>query len=331
MPAASRPGSSTSGSVAPPSPAASMMITAPITGEPKIAETAAKLPAAAISASACSGASFRERASRGTRGPCRARSAAPPGRARARGRAWRARRGARRAARPAGSGAPPALSPSAGTWPPWPGRRSIASAVTSAGEREPGQRPPPRRGVVAEVARQVLVHPDLHRVDELEERPTTRPRRRGRRSRRARAARGTAGCGSAWPDRPGATRRCSSGANPSPLSSPAEPFSRPARATGTRGGGAPAQEVVPLRARQVAVRDAAGVAAQAARVDVPDDAGAVGEDRDRVLAVREERAPAAGRRRPAAASRRACPEARSQSRSFPSRARRHELACRSGL
>src|SRR5262245_40126605 len=49
-PAASRPGSRITGSVAPPSPAASMMITAPITGEPKIAETAAKLPAAPITA-----------------------------------------------------------------------------------------------------------------------------------------------------------------------------------------------------------------------------------------------------------------------------------------
>ena len=48
MPAATRPGSRTRGSVGPPSPAASMMITAPMTGLPKIVEIAAKLPAAPI-------------------------------------------------------------------------------------------------------------------------------------------------------------------------------------------------------------------------------------------------------------------------------------------
>ena len=46
IPAATRPGSRTSGSVGPPSPAASMMITAPMIGLPKIVEIAAKLPAA---------------------------------------------------------------------------------------------------------------------------------------------------------------------------------------------------------------------------------------------------------------------------------------------
>ena len=43
-PAARSPGSSTIGRVAPPRPAASITSTAPITGEPKIDETAAKLP-----------------------------------------------------------------------------------------------------------------------------------------------------------------------------------------------------------------------------------------------------------------------------------------------
>ena len=47
IPAAISPGSRTSGRVGPPSPAASMMITAPMIGEPKIVERAAKLPAAA--------------------------------------------------------------------------------------------------------------------------------------------------------------------------------------------------------------------------------------------------------------------------------------------
>ena len=57
IPAASSPGRSTSGRVAPPSPVASISSTAPITGEPKIDETAAKLPAAAIRPTAWSGAS----------------------------------------------------------------------------------------------------------------------------------------------------------------------------------------------------------------------------------------------------------------------------------
>jgi hypothetical protein len=43
-PAARRPGRSTSGRVGPPSPIASMISTAPITGDPKIDDTAAKLP-----------------------------------------------------------------------------------------------------------------------------------------------------------------------------------------------------------------------------------------------------------------------------------------------
>ena len=58
IPAASNPGRRTRGSIAPPNPAASMMITAPTTGDPKSEETAAKLPAAAIKVRACWGASF---------------------------------------------------------------------------------------------------------------------------------------------------------------------------------------------------------------------------------------------------------------------------------
>ena len=52
MPAARRPGRRTSGRTAPPRPVASTMSTLPITGEPKIVETAAKLPAAPIRPSA---------------------------------------------------------------------------------------------------------------------------------------------------------------------------------------------------------------------------------------------------------------------------------------
>ena len=198
IPAASSPGSSTSGSIGPPSPAASMISTAPITGEPKIDETAAKLPAAAISPSTCCGRVLPARAaSRGCRAPSRARSAAPPGRARARARASRSRRGARPGSSIGSVGAPPVLSPSAGTCPPCPGSRSIANAVSEPGEREPGQRPPGGHRVVAEVVRQVLVDPDLDHVHELEEPPRGRRDDAGRSATRARAARGTACCGSA--------------------------------------------------------------------------------------------------------------------------------------
>ena len=53
IPAAMRPGSRMTGSVAPPSPAASMMMMAPTMGEPKSEEMAAKLAAAAMSAYTC--------------------------------------------------------------------------------------------------------------------------------------------------------------------------------------------------------------------------------------------------------------------------------------
>ncbi len=57
IPAAKSPGRSTTGRIGPPRPVASITSTAPMTGEPKIVETAAKLPAAAIRPTACSGAS----------------------------------------------------------------------------------------------------------------------------------------------------------------------------------------------------------------------------------------------------------------------------------
>ena len=50
MPADNRPGSKTTGSIAPPRPVASTTSTAPITGDPKIDATAANAPAAAINA-----------------------------------------------------------------------------------------------------------------------------------------------------------------------------------------------------------------------------------------------------------------------------------------
>ena len=98
-PAARRPGRSTSGSMGPPRPAASITSTAPITGEPKIDETAAKLPAAAISPTACSGASRLTRRIASVPSPSPSASKrAFRSRARARARASRAPR----AGRPAG-------------------------------------------------------------------------------------------------------------------------------------------------------------------------------------------------------------------------------------
>ena len=66
---------------------------------------------------------------------------------------------------------PPVLSPCAGTWPPRPGSRSIAIAVTQPGQDEPRQRPPRRHGLEPEPPGKVVVDLVLHLVDELEEAP----------------------------------------------------------------------------------------------------------------------------------------------------------------
>jgi len=131
MPAATRPGSRTTGSTAPPRPVASMMITAPITGDPKMVEMAAKLPAAPISARPCSGASGRSvfiarmpspmpSAISGDSGP----RTSPRPRVATAARTMPGRSIGR-------VGGPPVLRPSAGTWPPCPGSRRIANAVRS--------------------------------------------------------------------------------------------------------------------------------------------------------------------------------------------------------
>ena len=61
MPAASRPGTSTIFSCAPPRPMASISSTAAITGEPKISATAENVPQAATSVATCGVASRRSR------------------------------------------------------------------------------------------------------------------------------------------------------------------------------------------------------------------------------------------------------------------------------
>ena len=121
MPAASRPGTSTKPSNGPPSPDASIRRKAPAIGEPRRVLTAAKLPAAATTVIVCCGASGLARrttraaspppmAIRGASGPSTAPSAKVV-------RAARTTPGIS-----AASGAPPAWNPSAGEWPPRPGR-----------------------------------------------------------------------------------------------------------------------------------------------------------------------------------------------------------------
>ena len=130
-PAARRPGRSTSGRVGPPSPVASITSTAPITGEPKIDETAAKLPAAAISPTACSGASRLTRRIASVPSPSPSASNGPSGPSTSPNPSVAAAANSTPGRSIGRVGGPPALSPSAGTWPPCPGRRTTAIAVSS--------------------------------------------------------------------------------------------------------------------------------------------------------------------------------------------------------
>ena len=120
-PAASSPGTSTTPSIGPPSPAASMSRNAPTRGEPRSVLIAAKLPAAPITAIACAGASFLTRrtartprplpiAISGASGP----STTPKHRV--------AREANTMPGSSIGSTGPPVLNPSAGLWPALPGR-----------------------------------------------------------------------------------------------------------------------------------------------------------------------------------------------------------------
>ena len=69
IPAASSPGTSTSPSMAPPIPEASIKRNAPTRGDPSRVLTAAKLPAAAIIVAACGGASLAARCTASTPSP----------------------------------------------------------------------------------------------------------------------------------------------------------------------------------------------------------------------------------------------------------------------
>ena len=121
IPAASIPGTSTSPSTGPPSPAASINRKAPTNGEPSSVLIAAKLPAAAMTVAAVGGASLAARwtartprpppmAMRGASGP----STTP--------RARVAREATTTPNRSTGAGVPPVFRPSAGSWPDVPGR-----------------------------------------------------------------------------------------------------------------------------------------------------------------------------------------------------------------
>ena len=168
-PEASRPGSSTTPSMGPPRPEASISRNAPAMGEPRRVLIAAKLPAAATTAVAWAGmsrlasrtastASPPPRAISGASGPSttprlRVASAASstPG-------SW------------AGVGAPsPALNPSAGEWPPFPGRNRIDRRDQQAGQRQDGKRPPRRRAVKAQPVGEMSEDLALQVGDKLKE------------------------------------------------------------------------------------------------------------------------------------------------------------------
>ena len=135
MPAASSPGTSTSSSVAPPSPDASISRNAPSSGEPSSVLMAAKLPAAATTAFVRSGAS---------RLTSRIAQIAEPAAQRDQrclrpehhAQAQRGQCGQHHAGQLGLRGAGAALNPSAGDCPPVPGRYWMAS-----GDQHPGQRP----------------------------------------------------------------------------------------------------------------------------------------------------------------------------------------------
>ena len=128
IPAANSPGSRMTGRVAPPRPAASMMITAPTIGEPKREDIAAKLAAAAIRATTWSGASLRaDRTAKIPRAPASAISGASGPRTIP--NPIEASDASRTPGSSRGWVGGPALSPSAGLWPPLPGRRAMAKAM----------------------------------------------------------------------------------------------------------------------------------------------------------------------------------------------------------
>ena len=141
-------------------------------GEPKSSDIAAMLPAAAITACASAGVSLRSERIAKTPSP------APSAISGASGPRTRPPPIVAKAARmiPGSSigwtGAPPIFRPSAGTWPPSPGSRTIAARDQQPGDPEDDDVEPGGRAVVvAEFFRQVGEEADLDLVDQLEEAP----------------------------------------------------------------------------------------------------------------------------------------------------------------
>ena len=100
---------------APPRPVASIISTAPITGEPKIDETAAKLPAAAINPTAWSGASRLTRRIAIVPSPRPSAISGPSGPSTSPSPSVASAASSTPGSSIGRVGAPPALSPSAGT------------------------------------------------------------------------------------------------------------------------------------------------------------------------------------------------------------------------
>ena len=131
IPAASSPGASRSRSLAPPIAVASIRITAAISGEEKMNDIAAKLPAAVTSISACGGVSRRARLiiAPATPAPNTISGASGPSTSPNPivARPARATPGTM-----SGPDGPPVDRPFAGMCPPSPGSRVIATATISA-------------------------------------------------------------------------------------------------------------------------------------------------------------------------------------------------------
>ena len=168
MPAESSPGTSTTPSIGPPSPAASSSRNAPSSGDPNSALIAAKLPAVAITVLACGGRVARGEAHREHAEPAADRDQR---RLRAEHRAERERgergeedaRQLDRGQRAAG------LEPVGGRVAA--GARQVADRQRheQPREREQRQRPPDRRGIEPERVRQVVEQQLLQLRDQLEE------------------------------------------------------------------------------------------------------------------------------------------------------------------
>ena len=162
MPAASSPGTSTTPSIGPPSPAASSSRNAPSSGDPSSALIAAKLPAADITAAAVGGASrAASRTASTPAAPNAIRGASGPSR-------HQAQRGQRRQRDPGqvlgrdGAGGLEAIGRRVATGP-----RQVTDRQRrqQTGDDERGQRPPHRRRGEPEVLGDALEEPLLELLD----------------------------------------------------------------------------------------------------------------------------------------------------------------------